>query len=240
MEFGYTTLALPVDVRHQQRHRGQVLVNVGTGEQKQAVAAAAGAGGVVASFALTEAGAGSDPSGLQHQRPGATAKAGSCSPAPSGSSPTRPLADLFVVFARTEPQARGTRGIAVFLVAREPARRQGRPEGREDGPGGRLDLRGVLRSTSGSGVRAGRRQAEEIGYRRGHDGHWSAAGCTSPPSAVGMRRAGCWPSRWRTRASRQGGRPIGEFQLVQAMLADQNRRATRAGPWSARLRPNYD
>jgi len=64
MEFGYTSLALRSMFGHQQRIAGQVLVGFGTDEQK-AQWLEPMASGLVAAFALTEPGAGSNPSGLR-------------------------------------------------------------------------------------------------------------------------------------------------------------------------------
>src|ERR1700731_5363310 len=65
MELGYTSLALRSMFGTNNGIAGQVLVGFGTDEQKAAWLEGLGTGEVVASFALTEPGAGSNPSGLR-------------------------------------------------------------------------------------------------------------------------------------------------------------------------------
>src|SRR6202020_1860750 len=65
MEFGYTSLAVRSMFGTNNGIAGQVLVNFGTDEQKAAWLGRLASGEVVASFALTEPGAGSNPAGLQ-------------------------------------------------------------------------------------------------------------------------------------------------------------------------------
>ena len=55
---------------------GQVLVGFGTDEQKKLWLARIASGEVVASFALTEPGAGSNPAGLRTTRPPRRRRAG--------------------------------------------------------------------------------------------------------------------------------------------------------------------
>ena len=65
MEFGYTALALRSMFGTNNGIAGQVLVGFGTDEQKTRWLEGIASGDVVASFALTEPGAGSNPSGLR-------------------------------------------------------------------------------------------------------------------------------------------------------------------------------
>src|ERR1700679_2339097 len=65
MELGYTSLAVRSMFGTNNGIAGQVLVNFGTDEQKAAWLERLASGDVVASFALTEPGAGSNPAGLQ-------------------------------------------------------------------------------------------------------------------------------------------------------------------------------
>lgn len=64
MEFGYTSLALRSMFGTNNGIAGQVLVNFGTDEQKSEWLERIASGDVVASFALTEPEAGSNPAGL--------------------------------------------------------------------------------------------------------------------------------------------------------------------------------
>src|SRR4051795_4461804 len=65
MELGYTSLALRSMFGTNNGIAGQVLVGFGTDEQKARWLERMATGDVVASFALTEPGAGSNPSGLR-------------------------------------------------------------------------------------------------------------------------------------------------------------------------------
>src|ERR1700753_460540 len=114
MELGYTSLALRSMFGTNNGIAGQVLVGFGTDEQKARWLEPIATGEVVASFALTEPGAGSNPAGLK-------TKAGRDNDDWLISGQKRfitnaPVADLFVVFARTRPADDQGPGIAVFLV----------------------------------------------------------------------------------------------------------------------------
>ncbi|MDT5084445.1 MAG: acyl-CoA dehydrogenase, partial [Mycobacterium sp.] len=116
MELGYTSLALRSMFGTNNGIAGQVLVGFGTDEQK-ATWLEALASGKVASFALTEPGAGSNPAGLRTKAVGDGSVGGDW--VISGDKrfiTNAPVADLFVVFARTRPADEAGPGIAVFLV----------------------------------------------------------------------------------------------------------------------------
>src|ERR1700734_2365296 len=101
MELGYTSLALRSMFGTNNGIAGQVLVHYGTDEQKAAWLERIASGEVVASFALTEPGAGSDPAGLR-----TTAVRDGDDWIIDGQKrfiTNAPVAGLFVVFARTRP-----------------------------------------------------------------------------------------------------------------------------------------
>jgi acyl-CoA dehydrogenase len=214
-EFGYTTPAFRSMFGTNNGIAGQVLVSAGTPEQRQYWLPRL-AGGAVSSFALTEAEAGSDPSGL-------TTSAGRDGDDYVLTGVKRfitnaPLADLFVVFARTGGPARGTKGISVFLVdAGLDGVRVG-PKDRKMGQAGAWtaevifdQVRVPAGALVGGAEGAGFGEAMKSLVRgRVH----IAAVC------VGMAERLLAESVAHARSSRQGGRPIGEFQLVQAMLAE--------------------
>src|SRR5579875_1989974 len=114
IELGYTTPAFRSLFGTNNGIAGQVLVQAGTAEQRQEWLPRLASGEVVASFALTEPDAGSDPSRI------VTAAR------PDGDGwvidglkryiTNAPVADLFMVFARTDPQAPPGKGIGVFVV----------------------------------------------------------------------------------------------------------------------------
>ncbi|OBG24708.1 acyl-CoA dehydrogenase family protein [Mycobacterium sp. 852002-51057_SCH5723018] len=217
MELGYTSLALRSMFGTNNGIAGQVLVGFGTDEQKGRWLEAMASGDVVASFALTEPGAGSNPAGLRTK---AIRDRGEW--VISGEKrfiTNAPVADLFVVFARTRPADDQGPGIAVFLV---PA----------DAPGVQVAAKDAKMGQEGawtadvnfSDVRVGADAliggSEDIGYRaamtslaRGRV-HIAAI-------AVGAAQRALDESVSYAATATQGGTPIGKFQLVQAMIADQ-------------------
>ncbi|MFD3496487.1 acyl-CoA dehydrogenase family protein [Streptomyces sp. NPDC058690] len=214
-EFGYTTPAFRSMFGTNNGIAGKVLVNAGTEEQQKHWLPRL-ASGAVASFALTEAEAGSDPSGLTTRavRDGDTYVI-------SGSKrfiTNAPLADLFVVFARTGEESYGTKGISVFLVeAGLPGVTVG-PKDHKTGQAGawtaevffdevRVPDTALIGGAEGAGFGAA---MKSLIRGRVH----IAALC------VGMADRILEESVAYAAASKQGGRPIGDFQLVQAMLAE--------------------
>lgn len=119
MELGYTSLALRSMFGTNNGIAGQVLVGFGTDEQKSRWLESIASGDVVASFALTEPGAGSNPAGLRTK-----AVRDGDNWVISGQKrfiTNAPVANLFVVFARTRPADDKGPGIAVFLVPADAA-----------------------------------------------------------------------------------------------------------------------
>jgi acyl-CoA dehydrogenase len=217
LELGYTSLAVRSMFGTNNGIAGQVIVGFGTDEQKRHWLESMASGEVVASFALTEPGAGSDPTGLRTKavRDGANWVI-------SGQKrwiTNAPLADLFIVFARTRPADADGSGIAVFLV---PA----------DSPGVTVGVKDAKMGQEGAwtsdvyftDVRVGPEALiggnEDIGYRaaltslaRGRI-HIAAL-------AVGTAQRALDESVDFAATATQGGSAVGTFQLVQAMLADQ-------------------
>jgi acyl-CoA dehydrogenase len=217
MEFGYTTPALRSMFGTNNGIAGQVLVGFGTDGQKKQWLERLASGEVVASFALTEPGAGSNPAGLRTR-----ARRRGDGWVLNGQKrfiTNAPLADLFVVFARTrEPGADGP-GIAVFLV---PATTAGLSVGPKDAKMGQegawtadviLDEVHVPGSALVGGAETAGYQAAMESLARGRI-HIAAL-------AVGAAQRALDESVTYAAANAQGGIPIGEHQLVQAMLADQ-------------------
>ncbi|PRC44161.1 acyl-CoA dehydrogenase, partial [Mycobacterium sp. ITM-2017-0098] len=221
MELGYTSLALRSMFGTNNGIAGQVLVGYGTGEQKSTWLERIASGDVVASFALTEPGAGSNPSGLRTKavRDG------------SGDNPdwiingqkqyitNAPSADLFVTFARSRPADDKGAGIAVFLVPADTPGVEVGPKDKKMGQEGAwtADVTFTDVRVPDSALVGG---SEDIGYRaamtslaRGRV-HIAAL-------AVGTAQRALDESVTYAATATQGGTPIGEFQLVQAMIADQ-------------------
>jgi acyl-CoA dehydrogenase len=217
MELGYTSLALRSMFGTNNGIAGQVLVGFGTDEQKGRWLESMACGDVVASFALTEPGAGSNPAGLRTRavrEDGAWVISGA-----KRFITNAPVANLFVVFARTRPADDKGPGIAVFLV---PANTAGVQVGAKDA---KMGQEGAWTADVNFGdVRVGTDAliggSEDIGYRaamtslaRGRV-HIAAL-------AVGAAQRALDESVSYAATATQGGAPIGSFQLVQAMIADQ-------------------
>ena len=221
MELGYTSLALRSMFGTNNGIAGQVLVGFGTDEQKARWLEAMATGEVVASFALTESGAGSNPAGLRTKaiRDGAGENGAWVISGEKRFITNAPVADLFVVFARTRPPDDAGPGIAVFLV---PADAAGVEVGAKDAKMGQEGAWTADVSFTDVRVDAGALVggSEDIGYRaamtslaRGRI-HIAAL-------AVGAGQRALDESVTYAATATQGGTPIGNFQLVQAMLADQ-------------------
>ncbi|NLG55144.1 MAG: acyl-CoA/acyl-ACP dehydrogenase [Rhodococcus sp.] len=216
-EFGYTSLAVRSMFGTNNGIAGQVLVNFGTDQQKSTWLERIASGEVVASFALTEAEAGSNPSGLTTK---ATRRDGTW--VISGTKrfiTNAPSAHLFVVFARTRPADDSGPGIAVFLVPADAPGVTVGPKDKKMGQEGAWTAE-VLFDDVEVGDDALVGGNEDAGYRaamtslaRGRV-HIAAL-------AVGSAQRALDESVAYAAATRQGGTPIGDFQLVQAMLADQ-------------------
>ena len=220
MELGYTSLALRSMFGTNNGIAGQVLVGFGTDEQKAQWLERL-ATGEVASFALTEPGAGSNPSGLRTKavRDGSQDDADWIINGDKRFITNAPIADLFVVFARSRPADDDGPGIAVFLV---PADTPGVQVGVKDAKMGQEGAWTADVSFTDVHVPAGALigGSEDIGYRaamtslaRGRV-HIAAL-------AVGIAQRALDESVTYAATATQGGKPIGSFQLVQAMLADQ-------------------
>jgi len=221
MELGYTSLALRSMFGTNNGIAGQVLVGFGTDEQKKTWLERIASGEAVASFALTEPGAGSNPSGLRTKavRDGDGPHSGWILNGQKRFITNAPNADLFVTFARSRPADDKGAGIAVFLV---PADTPGVDIGAKDKKMGQegawtADVNFTDVEVPDTALVGG---SEDLGYRaamtslaRGRV-HIAAL-------AVGAAQRALDESVAYAATATQGGTPIGDFQLVQAMLADQ-------------------
>src|SRR5246500_327904 len=229
MELGYTSLALRSMFGTNNGIAGQVLVGFGTDEQKGRWLESMASGDVVASFALTEPGAGSNPAGLRTKavRDGSGKDGAWVISGEKRFITNAPVANLFVVFARTRPADDQGPGIAVFLVPAAPAGVDVAAKDAKMGQEGAWTA-----DVSFDDVRVGTDAliggSEDIGYgaampslARGR-GHIAAL-------AVGAAQRALDESVSYAATATQGGTPIGSFQLVQAMLAAQQA-GGRAGP----------
>ncbi|HZZ52193.1 MAG TPA: acyl-CoA dehydrogenase family protein [Pseudonocardia sp.] len=217
LEFGYTALSFRSMFGTNNGIAGQVLVGYGTEEQKKRWLEPMAEGRVVASFALTESEAGSDPSGMR-----STARWTGDGWSIDGQKrfiTNAPLADLFVTFAKVSNYGEADGKVAVFLV---PAAAPGVTVGPKDQKMGqegastsdvtfdgvRVDAEALISGEVETGFRA----AMTVLAR----GRVHIAGL-----AMGLAERALDESVSFSAQNRQGGVPTGERQLVQAMLADQ-------------------
>ncbi|HVV24808.1 MAG TPA: acyl-CoA dehydrogenase family protein [Pseudonocardiaceae bacterium] len=214
-EFGYTTPAFRSLFGTNNGIAGQVIAKFGSPQQKQTFLPALAAGDAIASFALTESEAGSSPAGLK-----TSARRAGGDWVLSGAKrfiTNAPLADLFVVFARTDPTAEAGRGISALLVdADSPGLTVG-PRDHKMGQRGAWtaevtfdDVRVPGDRLIGEEGRGYRSAMTVLARGRLH----IAAMC------VGTAQRVLDESVRHAAMSKQGGRPIGDYQLVQAMLAE--------------------
>lgn len=214
-ELGWTTPALRAMFGTNNGIAGEVLLAAGSREQKEEWLPRLASGEIVASFCLTESGAGSDPSTMTTR-----ARRDGDDWVIDGVKcfiTNAPHADLLVVFARTDPEAPPAQGISVFLVPKGTAGLAVGPRDEKMGQAGEITAEVYL-----DGVRVP--DSAMIG---GPGEGYSAAMRSLGPGrvriaalCVGMADRLMEESLSYATTHRQSGRPIAEFQLVQAMLAD--------------------
>jgi acyl-CoA dehydrogenase len=217
MEFGYTTPAFRSLFGTNNGIAGQVIAKFGSDDQKKKYLPGLAAGELIGSFALTEAEAGSDPAGLR-----TTARRDGDSWVINGSKryiTNAPLADLFMVFARTNPEEKGGRGISSFAVETATPGVTVGPKDKKMGQSGAWtaevffdDVRVPAEALIGEEGRGYSKALTVLSRGRLH----IAALC------VGMAQRVLDESVAYAATAKQGGAPIGRFQLVQAMLADMH------------------
>ena len=234
-EFGYTTPAFRSLFGTNNGIAGQVIARFGDEEQKKAYLPGLAAGELIGSFALTEAEAGSDPAGLR-----TTARRDGDGWVVNGGKryiTNAPIADLFVVFARTDPAEKGGRGISTFVVdAKAPGVTVG-PRDKKMGQSGAWtaevffdDARVPASALVGEEGRGYAKALTVLSRGRLH----IAALC------VGMAQRVLDESVAYAATAKQGGAPIGRFQLVQAMLADMHTELLAARSMVVDVAARYD
>lgn len=214
--FGYTSLSFRSLFGTNNGIAGQVLVGYGTDEQKQEWLPRIASGEVIASFALTEPEAGSDPSGMR-----TTARKEDGGWVINGNKrfiTNAPLAGLFVVFAKVQEDREKPR-IAVFLVPADTPGLEVAPKDKKMGQEGAStadlafdDVRVPDSALVSGDIDTGYRAAMTV-LARGRV-HISAL-------AVGVMERALEESVRFSAVNVQGGVPTGDQQLVQAMLAEQ-------------------
>jgi acyl-CoA dehydrogenase len=217
-ELGYTAPALRSMFGTNNGIAGHVLLEGGTEEQKKEWLPKLASGELTASFALTETEAGSDPSTLSTsaERDGDTWVL-------NGSKryiTNAPIADVFMVFARTNPAAKATRGISTFLVPRDTPGLTVGPKDHKMGQFGAWTSEVFFDDVRVDGPAL-------VGGDEGVDnGYATAMRCLAHGRAhmaaccVGLAGRLVDESVSYAQSRMQSGRPIASFQLIQGLIAD--------------------
>jgi acyl-CoA dehydrogenase len=194
----------------------QGIVMDGTPEQQNTYLPRLASGELIASFALTEPGAGSDSGSLR-----TTAIRDGDEYVVNGTKryiTNAPEAGIFTLMARTDPQSKGSSGISAFIVdAKSPGITLGKPD-RKMGQRGahtcdvifencRVPSKNIIGEKEGQGFKTAMKVLDK---GRLH----IAAMCVG--AAERMLHEGLHYAMER----KQFDKPIAEFQLIQAMLAD--------------------
>ena len=194
----------------------EALVADGTEEQKRRFLPRLASGEATGCLALTEPNAGSDATAIE-----TTARREGDAYVLDGKKcyiTNAPIADLFTVFARTDPETKGSRGVSAFVVERgtpglstsAPYKMMGQagsPVGEVLFEGCRVPVENLIGGTEGLGFKTA---MKVLNKQRIH----LAALCTGP--AIRMLDMALDHAENR----QQSGRPIIDFQLVGALLAD--------------------
>ncbi|MFM0237221.1 acyl-CoA dehydrogenase family protein [Paraburkholderia phytofirmans] len=194
----------------------EALVADGTDTQKQRYLPRLASGEFTGAFALTEPDAGSDATALR-----TTARRDGDHYILDGRKcfiTNAPIADLFTVMARTEPAKPGAGGISAFLVERgtpglstsapyDKMGQAGSPVGDVAFEGCRVPAANLIGGKEGMGFRTA---MKVLNKQRIH----LAALCTGPAMRM-LEEAVAYTSR-----REQFGKPVAEFQLVQALIAE--------------------
>jgi acyl-CoA dehydrogenase len=215
-EIGYTSPALRSLVATNNGIAGQVLRLSGTSRQQEEFLPALAAGEAIACFALTEPEAGSDPAGLRTvaTRDGAGWRL-------NGTKcfiTNAPIADLFMVFARTSQEQTPTKGISCFLVPRTATGLEVGPKLAKMGQAGTFTADVTLQDVWVSDDQlVGGQEGTGYSIAMGSLAHGRlgiAALC------VGMMRRLMDELVQYALARKQGGQSIAGYQLVQGLIAD--------------------
>ena len=194
----------------------QSLVIDGTEEQKQHYLPRMATGEIVGSFCLTEPEAGSDAAAVK-----TTARKQGDDYILNGTKrfiTNAPQADLLTVFARTNPEEKGSRGVSAFLVDRSTTGvSMGKPYNKMGQQGAHVcdvifeDVLVSFVTVAAATENVGFRTAMKV-LDKGRL-HISAI-------RVGAAERLISDSLHYAMERKQFGQPIAEFQLIQAMLAD--------------------
>ena len=202
----------------------QGLVMDGTEEQKRHYLPKLASGEIIGSFALTEPGAGSDAASIR-----TSARRDGNGYVLNGTKryiTNAHVAGLFTVFARTDPESKGASGVSAFLVPRgTPGLSLGTPERKMGQKGAqvcdvifdecRVPAEALVGVREGIGFKTAMKTLD-----RGRI-HIAAVSVAVAERLIEMALAYAMQRE-------QFGKPIAEFQLIQAMLADSRTEAYAA------------
>lgn len=195
----------------------ECLIRDGTDEQKQKYLPGLAAGELIGCLALTEPEAGSDATALQTTAV-ATADGHYVLNGMKRYITLAPIADLFTIFARTDGSTRGAAGVTAFLVERGTpglTTSGSTPKmGQEGAPIGEVYLKdcrvhenAIVGGVTGQGFRT---VMKALNKQR-----INLSALSTGPAIRMLSDAIAY-----TREREQFGKPIAEFQLIQAMLAE--------------------
>jgi len=215
MELSQASVALRARVGTNTGIGSEALVADGTEEQKQRWLPRMAAGELTGCLALTEPEAGSEATNIQ-----TTARRDGDHYVLNGTKcfiTNAPVADVFTVIARTEPDTRGSKGLSAFLVERSPGLTTGTPYRKMGQMGSpvsdvtfdncRVHASQLIGGQEGVGFQT---VMKVLNKQRLH----LAALCTGP--AIRMLDL----ALEHTSQRKQFGQALADFQLVQAMIAD--------------------
>jgi acyl-CoA dehydrogenase len=224
MELGWTTPSLRSLFGTNNGIAGQVLLTGGTEEQRQEWLPRLATGEVVASFALTEPEAGSDPSSLT-----TTAIRDGEEFVLSGTKrwiTNAPLADVLMVFARTDPDAPPARGISTFLVPTSSPGVSFSPHDTKMGQRGSWTCEVYLDDVRVPAANLVGGDSLEEGRGGLHRGYVTAMKCLAhgrlhiAALCMGMAARLVHETVEFASEREQGGHRIATYQLVQGLVAD--------------------
>jgi acyl-CoA dehydrogenase len=216
MELGWTTPAFRSLFGTNNGIAGHTVSEGGTDQQKKEWLPKIASGEWTASFALTEAEAGSDPAGLRTT----AVREGDCYVLTGAKRyiTNAPVADVLLVFARHGQHTDASRDVSAFLVPRNAPGLSIGPRDRKMGQHGamsaevflddvRVPASALVGEVEGEGYRTAMRS---LAHGRLH----IAALC------VGMAQRLQRETVQYALARQQAGHPIADFQLIQGLVAD--------------------
>lgn len=217
IELGYTSLAFRSMFGTNNGIAGQVIAGYGTEEQKSKWLPDIASGDVVASFALTESGAGSNPASIRTRA--TRTGTGWQITGEKRFITNAPDADLFITFARVADTQNGEEKVEVFLIPRSSPGVTVGPADKKMGQAGALT----------ADVHFDEVLVPDDALIGGHPGIGYRAAMTSLAKgritiaalAVGQAQRALDESLEYAATAQQGDQVVGDFQLVQAMIADQ-------------------